>query len=169
MNKRTIIGVGITALTLTLGLAACGSAPATSGSASQAPASASASTSAPADVSVAEETPTPEAPAAPAMTLAQEQAVQSAQSYLDMGGFSEAELLGQLTSKYGEGFSKADAQFAIKYLSPIDWNAQAVQSAQSYLDMGGFSRSELLDQLTSKYGEQFTKAQALHALKVVGY
>jgi hypothetical protein len=35
--------------------------------------------------------------------------------------------------------------------------------------MGGFSRSELLGQLTSKYGEQFTKAQALHALKVVGY
>jgi hypothetical protein len=85
-----------------------------------------------------------------------------------MGGFSEAGLLQQLTSKYGEGFAKKDALFAIKYLSP-DWNAQAVQSAQSYLDMGGFSRAELLQQLTSKYGEGFTKAQAQHAIKAVGY
>ena len=37
-----------------------------------------------------------------------------------------------------------------------DWNAQAVMSAKSYMEMGGFSRSKLIDQLTSPYGEQFT-------------
>ena len=58
--------------------------------------------------------------------------------------------------------------FAIKSLKP-DWNAQAVQSARSYLELGGFSRAELLDQLTSKAGEGFTKAQAAYALKAVGY
>ena len=74
----------------------------------------------------------------------------------------------QLTSKYGEGFPDDVARFAIKYLDP-DWNAQAVQSAKSYLDMGGFSRASLLDQLTSSYGEGFTQAQAEYALKKVGY
>jgi hypothetical protein len=112
-----------------------------------------------------EPAPTPEGPA---LTVGQEQAIQSAESYLDMGGFSEKGLLKQLTSEYGEGFEVADAKFAIAFLKP-DWNAQAVKSAESYMDMGGFSRAELLDQLTSEYGEQFTKAQALYALKAVGY
>ena len=83
-------------------------------------------------------------------------------------GFSEAGLLQQLTSSYGEGFPKADAQFAIKYLHP-DWNAQAVMSAKGYLKMGGFSRAELLTQLTSSAGENYTQAQAQYALKAVGY
>lgn len=106
---------------------------------------------------------------APAMTPAQQQAVQSAQGYLEDGqGFSEKGLIDQLTSSYGEGFAKADAEFAVTYLHP-DWNAQAVESAQGYLDSGeGFSRAGLIDQLTSAYGEQFTHAQAVYAVDKVG-
>jgi hypothetical protein len=102
------------------------------------------------------------------MTVAQQQAVDSARSYLDMGsGFSARGLLNQLTSSAGEGFTQADAQFAIGRLNP-DWNAQAVESAKGYLQMGGFSRASLIDQLTSSAGEGFTSAQAVYAVNQVG-
>jgi hypothetical protein len=35
--------------------------------------------------------------------------------------------------------------------------------------MGGFSKAGLMDQLTSKAGEQFTQAQAAYAVHKVGY
>src|SRR4051812_34157009 len=45
------------------------------------------------------------APAAPKYTLSQQNAIESAQSYLSMGtGYSRAGLIGQLSSKAGEGF-----------------------------------------------------------------
>ena len=65
---------------------------------------------------------TPAAPAGPSMTVAQQQAVDAAGGYLGDGqGFSEQGLLSQLTSSAGDGFSKSDAEFAIKYLNP-DWD-----------------------------------------------
>jgi hypothetical protein len=134
--------------------------PTTSPSASS-PAPAAPATTAPA----APATSAPAAPAGP--TVSQQQALDSAQSYLDMGGFSRAGLIDQLTSQAGEGFSLADATWAVNR-SGADWNAQAVLSAKSYLDMGGFSRSGLIEQLTSQYGEQFTLAQATYAVNQVG-
>jgi hypothetical protein len=70
--------------------------------------------------------------------------------------------MNQLTSSAGEGFSEADAEFAISYPHP-NRNQQAVESAQNYLQMGGFSRASLLQQLTSSAGEGFTEAQATFA------
>jgi len=111
----------------------------------------------------------PAAPAAPAPTAAQQQALSSAQGYLSDGqGFSEAGLLKQLTSSYGEKFATADAEWAIAQLHP-DWNAQAVISAKGYMSDGqGFSRDGLIQQLTSSYGEGFTLAQATYAVNQVG-
>ena len=101
-------------------------------------------------------------------TVSQQQAIESAQSYLDTGGgFSRTGLIQQLSSKSGEGFTQAQAVYAVKQLHP-DWNAQAVQSAKSYLETGGFSRTGLIDQLSSKYGEGFTHAQAVYAVNQVG-
>ena len=109
-----------------------------------------------------------QAPAAPAMTADQQQAVDSAQSYLSEGqGFSEQGLLNQLTSSAGEGFAKPDAEFAISYLHP-DWDAQAVDAAKGYLQLGGFSRASLIQQLTSSYGAGFTEAQAEYGANKVG-
>lgn len=107
--------------------------------------------------------------ASPAMTAGQQQAVESAQGYLSEGqGFSKAGLMQQLTSHYGEGFSKADARFAIRYLHP-NWYQQAVKSARNYLNDGqGFSRDGLIQQLSSSYGEGFTYAQAVYAVNKVG-
>jgi hypothetical protein len=99
------------------------------------------------------------------MTGAQQQAVDSAGDYLSEGqGFSKQGLLNQLTSSFGEGFSKSDAEFAIKYLNP-NWDQQAVDSARNYLsEEQGFSQQGLLQQLTSAAGEGFTEAQAEYAI-----
>jgi hypothetical protein len=114
--------------------------------------------------------PATKAPAtqAPALTVSQQQALDSARSYLSDGqGFSKYGLTQQLTSSAGEGFRLADAQFAIRYLHP-DWNAQALASARNYMSDGqGFSRSGLLEQLTSQAGEGFTQAQAQYAVNKV--
>lgn len=115
----------------------------------------------PADSQPAEE-PAAEEPAEPGLTMGQQQAVQSAQSYLDMGGFSRKGLIEQLVF---EGFSKTEAEFAVDHIGP-DWNAQAAQSAESYVDMGGFSRKALIEQLVF---EGFTQAQAEYGVKAVGY
>ena len=103
------------------------------------------------------------------MTVAQEQAVRAAQSYVDNMPFSRQGLIDQLTSEYGNGFEKADAEFAVKHIN-VDWNAEAVEAAESYLEtVGGFSRQGLIDQLTSEYGSQFTVEQATYAVDKVGF
>jgi hypothetical protein len=107
------------------------------------------------------------APTKPKFTVAQEQAIQSAESYVSMSGFSKAGLIQQLSSEAGEAFKLADAKFAVKHIK-VDWNEEAVQSAQSYLEMGGFSRASLIQQLSSKAGEDFTIAQATYAVDKVG-
>jgi Host cell surface-exposed lipoprotein len=106
-------------------------------------------------------------PPASRMTVAQQQAVESATSYLSMGGFSRAGLIQQLSSSAGEGFPNAVAVFAVDHLH-VNWNEQAVESAKSYLKMGGFSRAELIQQLSSSAGEGFTYGQAVYAANQVG-
>jgi hypothetical protein len=114
----------------------------------------------------------PAAPPASAMSLGQQNAVESAKSYLRFTAFSRMGLTQQLTSEYGEGFEPGDAEFAIAYLEQnglVDWNAEAVESAKSYLNLSSFSRDGLYEQLTSEYGEGFTPDQANYALGQVGY
>ena len=102
------------------------------------------------------------------MSVAEQQAVESAQSYLNLGsGFSAESLSNQLTSSAGSGFTTANAEFAINYLKP-DWDAQAVEAAKGYLNLGGFSHDSLIQQLTSNYGNGFTLAQAEYAVAKVG-
>lgn len=102
----------------------------------------------------------------PEMTAGQENALESAHSYIDLSGFSKKGLIQQLHSEAGEGFSLADATYAANHVG-ADWKQEAVESAQSYLDMGGFSRSSLMEQLTSSAGEKFTQAQARYAVNKV--
>ena len=104
-------------------------------------------------------------------TLSQQNAYASARSYLDFASFSRAGLLDQLTSEYGEGFPAPDAEFAISRLEAeggVDWNAEAAESAKSYLEFQPFSRQGLLDQLTSEYGDQFTPEQAEYGVSQTG-
>jgi hypothetical protein len=68
-----------------------------------------------------------------------------------------------LSSEYGEGFSKADATYAVDALN-VDWNEQAAKSAKSYLSHSSFSRQGLIEQLSSEAGEGFTHAQAVYGV-----
>ncbi|HKE75098.1 MAG TPA: Ltp family lipoprotein [Acidimicrobiales bacterium] len=88
-------------------------------------------------------------------------AKRSAQSYVDMSGFSRQGLIDQLSSEYGEKFPVAIATAAVDSLT-VDWNQEAVESAKSYVEMSGFSRQGLIDQLSSKYGDKFTVQQATY-------
>ena len=100
-----------------------------------------------------------------------EEAVRSAENYLDMMAFSRQGLIDQLSADYGEQFTVDQATYAMDYLEEnnlVDWNEQAVRSAENYLDMMSFSRQSLIDQLSSDYGEQFTVEQATYAADQVG-
>ena len=103
----------------------------------------------------------------PSYTASQEQAIGAAKDYLDFSAFSRSGLIGQLSSKYGSGFSKADAIFAVNHIT-VNWNEQAVRSAKDYLSMTHFSRAGLIQQLSSKYGSGYTVAQATYAANHVG-
>ena len=101
------------------------------------------------------------APAKPTMTKAQEQAIGSAESYLDFSNFSKKGLIEQLVF---EDFSKADAKFAVAHVK-VNWNEQAAGAAESYLDLSHFSRQGLIDQL--KF-EGYTQSQAEYGVEKAG-
>ena len=116
--------------------------------------------------------PTPPPPPAPKpapakLTAGQSNAIRSAQDYLRLMAFSRAGLIRQLSSSYGEGYSVADATFAVDYLN-VDWNAQAAKSAKDYLALEPFSRDGLIRQLESSFGEGFTHDQAVYGVTAAG-
>lgn len=98
---------------------------------------------------------------APKLTASQEQAIGTAQDYLDYQSFSRKGLIGQL--KF-EGFSTKDATFAVDHLK-VNWSLQAVGVAKGYLENQHFSRAGLIDQL--EY-EGFTHAQAVYGVNKAG-
>lgn len=121
----------------------------------QAPASKPAATQAP----VATKAPAPEKPAAPAETSGQRNARRAAANYLDFAPFSRAGLIQQLSSDAGDGYSVADATYAVDSLK-TDYNEQAYRAAKNYLSFTAFSRQGLIEQLSSSAGDKYTKAQA---------
>ena len=104
---------------------------------------------------------TPAAPAAPQLTVSQQQALGKARDYLDFTHFSRTGLIDQL--KF-DGFSIADATFAVDHVG-ADWNAEAAGKAQDYMSLEHFSHSGLVDQLEF---DGFTAAQAEYGAKSVG-
>lgn len=97
------------------------------------------------------------------MTESQKNAIDAANSYLEMSAFSRQGLIEQLSSKAGDGYPMADAVFAVDHIK-VDWKQQAVKSARQYLSQGSFSRQGLIDQLSSPSGEGFTLAQAQYGV-----
>ena len=95
-----------------------------------------------------------------------EQALKSAQNYVDALHFSRQGLKQQLTSEYGSGFSEEAAEYALDHVD-VDYKEEAVEAAQSYLDAMSFSREGLKQQLTSEYGSGFTEEEAEYALDQV--
>jgi hypothetical protein len=110
---------------------------------------------------------TPKPKPTPHYTVSQTQAIGAAKNYLSFQGFSYKGLIQQLSSKAGDGFSVADATFAVNHVH-ADWNAEAVKSAKNYLSFQHFSCAGLIQQLSSAAGDQFTVAQAQYAGHKVG-
>jgi host cell surface-exposed lipoprotein len=118
-------------------------------------------TAAPATTTTAAPTTTTTTPPEPQFTRSEENAIRSAESYLDYTAFSRSGLIEQL--EY-EGFNTGEATLAVDYLT-VDWNEQAWKSAESYLDYTAFSRSGLIDQLLY---EGFTLEQATYGVDKTG-
>lgn len=116
---------------------------------------------APDDGGAEEPAPAPEE-VEPNITLGQENALRSAESYLSFTHFSREGLIGQLEF---EGFTTEEASWAVDQVG-ADWNEQAAGSAASYLELTSFSRTELYDQLIF---EGFTPEQAEFGVTSVGY
>ena len=115
---------------------------------------------------VEEEVPEAAIPEEEAVPFEYEQALKSAQNYVDTLHFSRQGLKQQLTSEYGSGFSEEAAEYALEHVD-VDYKEEAVEAAQSYLDAMSFSRQELKQQLTSEYGSGFTEEEAEYALDQV--
>ena len=95
-------------------------------------------------------------------TLAQQNAVASAESYLRFSAFSRQGLIDQLVF---EDYSREDATYAVDKVNP-DWFEQAALKAESYLEFSSFSRQALIDQLLF---EGFSQQEAVYGVEQNGY
>ena len=108
------------------------------------------------------EKPTEKATEKPTEAVSREyqNALKSAQSYLEYSAFSKEGLYEQLLyEKYPENASR----YAVDNVK-ADWKEQAVKCAQSYLEYSAFSKEDLYDQLVY---EKFTEEQARYAVNKV--
>lgn len=95
-------------------------------------------------------------------TMGQQNALKSANKYLDLMAFSYSGLIKQL--EYEE-YSQDEAIYAADNCG-ADWNEQAAKSAKKYLELMAFSRDGLIKQL--EY-EGFTHEQAVYGAEANGY
>ncbi|WP_373815964.1 Ltp family lipoprotein [Jeotgalibaca porci] len=87
----------------------------------------------------------------------QQNALQTAQRYLNFTAFSKESLYDQLLF---EKFPEDAAQFAVDNID-VNWDKQALDKANSYLDFSAFSSPGLYDQLVY---EGFTTEQTSYAI-----
>jgi hypothetical protein len=79
------------------------------------------------------------------------QALDKAQSYVDLMAFSQADLRGQL--EYHE-FSFEAIEFALENVD-VDYQAECIEKAESYLELTSFSEEDLREQLEyHKFNEE---------------
>lgn len=96
-------------------------------------------------------------------TKSMKNALKKAESYSETFHMSKQGIYEQLTSEYGEGFTKEEAQYAIDNLN-VNYNENALEKAKSYQDTLNMSKKAIYEQLISKYGEGFTKEEAQYAI-----
>ena len=107
---RPILGLIAGIVALTLSFSACAATEPTGTSDGTPSTTPQVDEAAPQDESATEEEPAAEEE--PEMTSGQENALESAQSYIELGGFSKQGLIEQLSSSAGEGFTPAQARYA---------------------------------------------------------
>ena len=90
-------------------------------------------------------------------------ALKKAELYGNTMNMSKAGVYYQLTSDFGEKFSKEAAQYAINN-AKIDYKKQALEKAKLYQEQQAMSKNAIFQQLTSDFGEKFTEEEAQYAI-----
>ena len=90
-------------------------------------------------------------------------ALKKAEFYCSTAHMSKKGIYEQLTSEYGENFTKEAAQYAIDNIE-ADWNLNALEKAKNYQSTANMSKKAIYEQLISDYGEKFTKSEAQYAI-----
>ena len=90
-------------------------------------------------------------------------ALKKAEFYSSTAHRSKKGIYEQLTSEYGENFTKEAAQYAIDNIE-ADWNLNALEKAKNYQSTANMSKKAIYEQLISDYGEKFTKSEAQYAI-----
>ena len=161
-RKHRVRNTAIIGGSLLLLVAACGSVSSGDSTSETKPAATAEATPGETDSDAAKETKPEEE-----ITKGQENALRSAKSYLEFAAFSKQGLIDQLSSDVADGYSKAEAKWAVSQLD-VDWNEQAVKAGENYLEMSGFSRQGLIEQLSSDVADKFTEKQATYAADKLG-
>lgn len=92
-------------------------------------------------------------------------ALSSAYFYARSEHMSKRAIYHQLISRYGDGFSKHAASYAVRHLHGISWNRNALKSAHFYRHSEHMSNRAIYYQLISSYGDMFTHSQARYAVR----
>ena len=93
----------------------------------------------------------------------EKKALKKAEFYSSTAHMSKKGIYEQLTSEYGENFTKEAAQYAIDNIE-ADWNLNALEKAKNYQSTANMSKKAIYEQLISDYGEKFTKSEAQYAI-----
>lgn len=91
-------------------------------------------------------------------------ALATAEYYAEYSYLSEAALPEALGAEYGAGFTADEVAYAMENLGEVDWNENALHSAQLYYDELSMSEDEIFEMLSSDDGGQFTEEQAQYAI-----
>src|SRR5699024_12475449 len=95
-----------------------------------------------------------------------ELALVAAREALEQGHYSEYELAEYLTSPYGEVYTDQAAQYALHNIV-ADWNAEALESAESYLRNSHYFFDRLHHKLIAESADKFTDYTARYAVSCV--
>ena len=102
-------------------------------------------------------------PTTEAVPMEYRNALKSAERYSKLMHMSKKRIFNQLTSEYGNKFTKDAAQYAVDNIK-VDWKANALETAKKYYEDMNMSKNAIYDQLISEYGEQFNESEAQYAV-----
>lgn len=97
-------------------------------------------------------------------------AFEAAKVSLESMAYSRDGLIANLEGEYDGNFTHDQAVRAVERIESeehIDWNEQAYRCAMEYMEYFDMPKDELYDQLTSEYGDMFTKEQADYAMSKI--
>lgn len=91
-----------------------------------------------------------------------EAALAYAREKLDVSHYSESQLREELVNEYGEVYTEDAADYALNNID-ADWNAEALEAAESYIRHSHYSYDGLIHQLSSPSSNDYTAEQARYA------